>query len=268
MADTTQATLWQRVRAERRRRIHRFGRRLVKRLGKTMARQSLVGDPAVFDTSVLPWTARLEASWRPIRAELDRLLEYREHIPPFQEISPDQTRIATDTRWRTFIFYGFGHKAPKSCASCPVTTRLLESIPNLHSAWFSILAPGYHIPSHRGVTKGIIRTHLGLKVPAAAERCRMTIGDTSFHWQEGRCVVFDDTYRHEVLNDTPEERVVLIIDVDRPMRLWGRIISKTFLHALRLTAYFKDAKRNMRQWETKEERFLAAVQRAEEIHVP
>ncbi len=268
MGERDHQGLWQRLRAERRRRVHRFGRRLVKRLGRIMARQSLVGDPPIFDSSVLPWTATLEANWRTIRAELDRVLVYREHIPPFQEISPDQTRIARDTRWRTFIFFGFGHRAPRSCEACPETARLLAAIPNLRSAWFSILAPGYHIPSHRGVTKGIIRTHLGLKVPKAAERCRMAIADTSFHWQEGKCVVFDDTYRHEVTNDTDEERVVLIIDVDRPMRLWGRIINNAFLRALRWTAYFQDAKRNLHKWEDKEERFLAAVRRAEEIHVP
>jgi beta-hydroxylase len=267
MDQTYHGSLWQRVRAERRRRVKRLGRLLVRRLGKVMARQSRVGNLPVFDKGVLPWTAELEANWRPIRAELDRLLVHRERIPPFQDISPDQKRIATDTRWRSFIFYGFGERAAKSCAACPQTARMLERIPNLRSAWFSILAPGYHIPSHKGVTKGIIRCHLGLKVPADAERCTMTVGPVTFHWDEGRCVVFDDTYRHEVTNDTGEERAILLIDVDRPMGLLGRQINAAFLRALRWTAYFQDAKRNLKKWETDEERFLAAVRRADDMHV-
>ena len=32
-------------------------------------------------------------------------------------------------------------------------------------AFFSILAPGKHIPEHRGSLKGVIRYHLALKVP-------------------------------------------------------------------------------------------------------
>lgn len=232
-----------------------------------LGRQSLIGDTPIFAKTVLPWTAELEANWRTIRAELDRVLEHRERIPLFQDISPDQMRIATDTRWRTFIFYGFGFRAEGACAACPETVKLLERIPNLHSAWFSILGPGYHIPAHRGVTKGIVRCHLGLKVPRDAEKCRMEVGGETFHWEEGRCVVFDDTYQHEVWNETVDERAILLIDVDRPMKLPGRVVNAVFLRALKWTAYFQDAKRNLTNWENKEERFLSAVRRADDIHV-
>ena len=261
------ASFGQRLRKKRRRYVKRTGKRFIRGLADFLGRQSVIGDKPIFAKSVLPWTADLEANWRTIRTELDRVLEHRERIPLFQDISPDQMRIATDTRWRTFIFYGFGFRADRSCAACPETARLLERIPNLRSAWFSILGPGYHIPAHRGVTKGIIRCHLGLKVPRAAERCRMNVGGETFHWEEGRCTVFDDTYEHEVWNDTEEERAILLIDVDRPMRLPGRLVNLVFLRALKWTAYFQDAKRNLTKWENQEERFLAAVRRADDIHV-
>ena len=131
----------------------------------------------------------------------------------------------------------------------PSRTRLLETIPGLQSAFFSILAPGFHIREHRGVTKGIIRAHLGLIVPKAADQCYMRIGDERFSWEEGRVAVFDDTYRHEVFNNTDEERVVLLLDFDRPMRWPGRALHKGFIALIQQTAYYKNPVRNLEKWE-------------------
>ena len=64
----------------------------------------------------------------------------------FQEVSQDQMRIAKGDNWRTFILFGFGAKLEKNCRHAPVTAALLEKVPNLQTAWFSILEPGYLTP--------------------------------------------------------------------------------------------------------------------------
>jgi beta-hydroxylase len=189
------------------------------------------------------------------------ILKHREAVPLFQDVSPDQMRIAKGNNWRTFILYGFGTKLEKNCRKAPLTTRLLESVPNLQTAWFSILGPGYHIPAHRGVSKGILRSHLGLIIPKEAEKCRLRVDDKIQVWRPGEIFVFDDTYEHEVWNDTDEERVILLFDFDRPMRIWGRLINKTFISLLKLTAYYQEPKKNM---QTFEERFEAATRRADQ----
>lgn len=261
--EETSGTL-QRFRRLRRRYVKRVGKRGIRKLGDFLGHQSLVGDPPVFEPATFPFLEPLEREWRLIRSECDAILEAREHLPPFQSISPDQAKIASGDRWKTFILFGFGYKSERNCARCPETTRLLEAIPNLRSAWFSILSPGYHIPPHRGVTKGIVRGHLGLIIPAARERCTMRVGDRVCTWEEGKFLVFDDTYDHEVHNDTEEERTVLIVDFDRPMRMPGTIVSRAFLQGIRWTAYVQDARRNLNAWE---DRFEAAVQRADAFHV-
>lgn len=129
---------------------------------------------------------------------------------------------------------------------------------------FSILAPGYHIPPHRGVTKGLIRVHLALKIPREVENVRMRVGDGICHWTEGECLVFDDTFEHEVWNDTEEERVVLLFDFERPMRLPGRVVNWLFLHGIRWTAYFKEAQNNHAAWE---QQFESAVRWADAQHI-
>lgn len=240
--------------------MKRRGKRILRSLFTFLGRQSLIGDHPVYETSPFHWTRELESHWRVIQDELQALLAVREHLPSFHEVSPDQKKISSEDHWKTFIFYGFGYKSERNCQRCPQTARALSSIPNVKSAWFSILAPHYHIPPHRGVTKGVIRCHLGLIVPENREKCVMRVDDQICRWQEGQCLVFDDTYEHEVKNETDQQRVVLIIDVTRPMRLPGRLVNAILMHGIKWTAYVQDARKNLLAWE---DRFESAVRRAD-----
>jgi len=76
-----------------------------------------------------------EDRWEDIAAETHEVMKFRDTIPAFQEISPDQYRIATEKNWRTFILFGFGERLETNCAQMPVTTEILERVPNLRIAW-------------------------------------------------------------------------------------------------------------------------------------
>jgi aspartyl/asparaginyl beta-hydroxylase (cupin superfamily) len=254
-------TLQQRFKKARRKRVKNFGKRLIRRLANFLGRQSLVGDAPVLDAKQFAFLKTFTDDWPAIKAEVAEILKHREAIPLFQDVSVDQMKISKGNNWRTFILFGFGEKLEKNCRQAPVTTRLLEAVPNLQTAWFSILGPGYHIPAHRGVSKGILRAHLGLIIPKEAEKCRMRVGDTINVWRPGEIFVFDDTYEHEVWNDTKEERVILLFDFDRPMRFWGRLVNRSFVRLLKFTAYFQEPKKKMA---TFEDRFEAATRRANE----
>ena len=97
----------------------------------------------------------------------------------------------------------------------------MREIPGMTTAMFSILSPRKHILDHRGPYKGVLRYHLGLIVPEDAERCRIRVGEDVRHWEEGKSMIFDDTFNHEVWNDTDETRVVLFVDVLRPLPFPG-----------------------------------------------
>ncbi len=254
-----QLSVWERLRKRRRKKVKRYGKLFIRRMASYMGGQSLIDDTPIIDKTLFPPIKTLEDNWGAVRAELDGILKHREAVPLFQEVSPDQKKISIGDNWRTFILFGFGGKSEKNCRQAPETARMLETVPNLQSAWFSIISPGYHIPPHRGVTKGIIRCHLGLIVPKDAENCYMRVDDQIKVWKEGEAFVFDDTYEHEVRNDTEEDRVVLILDFDRPMRLGGRLFNRTFISLLKLTAYYQEPKKAMRSYE---DQFEAAVRRA------
>lgn len=249
-------------RAARRRFVKRNGRRIIKLVADFIVRQSLVEDRPVHDAGAFPFLAPIEADWTKIRAELDGLLKDRARLPAFHQISPDQQYISKGDHWKVFILFGFGVPSERNCARCPETARLLRSVPGLQSAWFSILAPRYHIPRHRGVTKSVLRAHLGLIIPAQRERCTMQVDDCTVGWEPGKCLVFDDFYPHEVWNETDEERVVLIFDFERPMRRPGQLANAVLMWGIKRTAYFKDAQRNLKNWD---ERLEAAVETADKM---
>lgn len=252
------ATHWiDRLRSKRRTLIKKAGKVFIRSIANDfMAKQSLVGNPPVFDASQFAWVKTLEDNWQAMRNELDAVLLNKELIPAFHQISPDQTRISKGDHWKTFPLVVFHETSAINCKRCPQTAAVLEKIPGLQNAWFSILAPGYHIPAHRGVTKAVIRVQLGLKIPKDRQNCTMRVDDVNFSWQEGKCVVLDDSFEHEVHNNTDEERVILFLDVDRPMKAPGRIASKILLFLLQRSAYVVDAKNNLQVWEQRYRDFL------------
>ncbi|MGI9372737.1 MAG: aspartyl/asparaginyl beta-hydroxylase domain-containing protein [Hyphomicrobiales bacterium] len=254
-------TWWQYTQMKRRFRTRWAGKHTIRALSGFLRSQSNFSDAPVMSVEQFAHLKVFSENWEAIRKEVDGILEHREAIPLFHEISKEQERISLGDKWRTFILFGFGDKLEKNCSQAPVTASLLERVPNIQTAWFSILGPNHHIPAHRGVTTGILRAHLGLIIPKQAEQCRLRVQDEIVVWKEGELFVFDDTYEHEVWNDTDEERVVLILDFDRPMHFLGRVLNKAFVQALKFTAYFQEPAKKM---QTYEDRFEAVVRRAEE----
>lgn len=254
--------IFARLAKQRRKRIKKFGKNFIRGMSGFVASQSRVGDVPVYDNADFPFVKLLEENWQVIRAELDEILKHRHAIPSFVELSQDQKRIASDERWKTFLLYGFGKPMESNCSHAPKTAELLSRVPSLQTAFFSILGPNYHVPTHRGVSKSIMRSHIALIVPKDRENCTIRIADQTVAWEEGKGFVFDDTYDHEVWNNTNEDRVVLLFDFDRPMRFWGRLLHRVFVAGLRMTAYYREPKRKMPGFG---DRFDAAVRRSQDF---
>lgn len=227
-------------------------------LDGVFGRFSKVGDRPVHAPDRFGWTSLLEENWTVMRQELDAILQHREALPSFQDIAEDASTISQDDNWKTFFLYGYGEKAEENCARCPRTTELIEQVPGMTTAFFSILSPGKHIPPHRGPYKGVLRYHLGLKVPEQAEQCRIRVDDQILHWEEGDSMVFDDTYNHEVWNETDEERAILFLDVKRPMYQPLAGLNDLLLGLLRYTPAVQNARENQKQWSARLEQVEGA----------
>ena len=224
---------------------------IIKRIEGLLVRLSRVPDQPWFDPSQFEWTSFLEHNAPAIRAELDGILKHPERIPNFQDISRDQTHLTDDHGWKTFFLKIYGYRIDGNCALCPETARILDAVPGVYTAVFSILAPRKHIPKHRGPYKGVLRCHLPLVVPENAEDCWIEVGGEVRHWETGRCLVFDDTYRHRVENNTDESRVVLFLDIKRPMKAPGTLLNDVVLGLIRRSPLIRDAIRNQKTWQAK-----------------
>lgn len=210
---------------------------------------SPLGDPHIYDARLFPWAAELEREWRLIRSELDAVMTFRDQMPSFQDILKEVGAIQSDNNWKTFFLAGIGMDCSENRKRCPETARLLGKIPGMTTAFFSILSPGKHIPAHRGAWNGILRLHLGLMVPAPRERVRIRIGNDFYSWREGEALIFDDTFNHEVWNDTNGYRVVLFVDFARPLFQPFHWLNLRLLHFGALAPFLREAGEKQKRWQ-------------------
>ena len=228
-------------------------------VGNFLIRQSPIPAQPVMDVSDFPWVAVLEESFPVIQRELDRVMEFRESLPQLHELQREQYRVNADNQWKVFVLLGWGHACKASERMCPETARILREIPGVRSALFSILDAGAHIPDHRGHLKGLLRGHLAMRVPKEREKCFLRVDGNICHWEEGKLLIFDDSYRHEVQNNTDEERIILLLHFDRPMNRLGRFMNAFLMSVIRKTPFVKKAIRNHDQWEEEFRKHLAAA---------
>jgi aspartyl/asparaginyl beta-hydroxylase (cupin superfamily) len=196
-----------------------------------------------------------------MRAELDEVLSYRDELPNFQDISIDQSSITSDDGWKTFFFAGYGFRSETNCARCPQTAQLLEGVPGLTTAFFSILSPGKYIGEHRGPWRGVLRYHLALAVPEPGSAAGIRVGGEVAHWVEGHSLLFDDGYPHEAWNDTEGVRVVLFVDVLRPLRPAAARVNRALIKVISASPYIRDAKTRHTAWERRFEALRAGAGR-------
>jgi len=218
-------------------------------MGQLMSPFSKVNTSPVIPNEQFEWASLLEENWEGIRSEVEKLLENDQHLPNIQDIQPAEAFLNGENKWKTFFLYGFGIKANKNCEKCPITTKVLEQIPGMITGFFSILYPGMHIPAHRGIFQGIVRTHLGLIIPGKTGDSRMQVGDETIKWSNGKAVFFDDTYKHEVWNDTDGIRVVLLIDSIRPYKSPIDKFNKSIIKSITESVYVKNAFKKNEEWE-------------------
>jgi len=214
-------------------------------------KHSLVGNPPVYDKRIFPWVEEVENEWAKIRQELDVVMQYRDELPSFHQIMSELKTITEDKNWKTYFLAGYGRESEENSRRCPETIRILKKIPGMKTAFFSILSPNKHIPAHKGPYNGVLRYHLGLIVPEPKEKCRIRVHDEIKHWSEGDSLIFDDTYNHEVWNDTPGYRVVLFVDFVRPVKFPFCLLNKLLIFVAKYMPSMREAEENQKKWEKK-----------------
>ncbi len=178
------------------------------------------GSPVLDVGTNFPSAAQFSSAWRSIADEARAVAQQMHRVPRFHEIMREQTSIsANDMRdWRMFILKVYGAEFPHNMAVCPTLAALVTASPDVLSASISFLAPGKHIPEHRGPFRGVLRFYLGPFMPLAADgrpAALLKVAGTDYRLAHGEYLLWDDTFPHEVTNDSDEVRTVLLLDVWR-----------------------------------------------------
>lgn len=191
----------------------------------------------------------LEDNWEIIRDEINAIIRNSESIPTLHEIDKGSEFISKndDKSWNVFVIslYNLWHK--HNMKMCPQTLKFLKPMKNVVTIFFSILEPRKIIPPHRGYSKGLIRYQLALKVPKKRNKCQLFVDNKPYSWQEGKSVLFDDTYIHEVKNETDESRIVLYLDIRKTnlkgfLKIYDRLLYRLGQMVILLNRSFKKSK--------------------------
>lgn len=167
----------------------------------------------VYDPKKFGWTEAFRASVPRIKREYTNFTIYAQ-VPVHQQINKDVSEnIMASGRWNT-IFLRVFSKDTKLTKYFPKTMELVNKC-RCTLAFFSILAPKTTLTPHVGVYQGVIRYHLCIKAPENYKDCYIIVNNKKLIWEEGKDIMFDDMFMHEVHNNTDEERVVLFLDIQK-----------------------------------------------------
>lgn len=176
-----------------------------------------------FEREDFDWIARLEAAAPAIREELGAVLadpgELSPYVPGQDQLPPDWRALADSADWSAYHLYRGGERQDDHCRRCPRTAEAVESMPLMASpghapeVFFSILRPGTVIPPHVGLANTKLAVHLALVIPPD---CSITVGGETRTWEEGRVLIFDDSFEHQAENASDRTRAVLIAEIWNP----------------------------------------------------
>ncbi|XP_068956108.1 aspartyl/asparaginyl beta-hydroxylase isoform X4 [Petaurus breviceps papuanus] len=170
------------------------------------------------------WTAKetgytelvktLERNWKLIRDEGLAVLDKTKGL-----FLPEDENLREKGDWSQFTLWQQGRKNENACRGAPKTCALLEKFPETTGCRrgqikYSVMHPGTHVWPHTGPTNCRLRMHLGLVIPK--EGCKIRCAQETRNWEEGKVLIFDDSFEHEVWQDATSLRLIFIVDVWHP----------------------------------------------------
>ncbi|MGC9665989.1 aspartyl/asparaginyl beta-hydroxylase domain-containing protein [Planosporangium sp. 12N6] len=190
---------------------------------------------------LFPEVRALEANFDQLKAEVQALLKKRE-LGRYEDIDPVRAaQISND--WRLYYAYMLGVSNEQAREDVPTLLEFAEKTPGVVSAMVSVLEPGVQLDAHAGPYAGILRYHLCIQT-AAVKPPSIRVDREFYTWKAGESIVLDDTFEHEVRNDSDEPRVIIIIDFRRPMGAFADGLNRYCLRAKRKVSGHYIAKAN------------------------
>ncbi|MGD2114195.1 MAG: aspartyl/asparaginyl beta-hydroxylase domain-containing protein [Acidobacteriota bacterium] len=159
-----------------------------------------------------PFVRKLEVLHPRIKAEVLRAVEAGTGVDRY-----DHYKVSDD-RWQAIYLFRGGAPVEASRELVPTTFRFMEEdlgdwLCPLLEMHFSMLSPHTRIPPHCDLWNFTINLHLAVSIP---EDCGIRVANETRQWDEGKCLLFDYSYRHQAWNDSDRHRICLLMDLWNP----------------------------------------------------
>lgn len=156
-------------------------------------------------------------------------------IKCFDEVLPIVTNLMikkNNNCWR-FKYLKRDGIMDKNLNKYPLLNKLLSD-EIIFDATISLLDPQVSIPEHRGYFKGVLRYHLCIETPDDDPlKPYIIVGGEKYTWKTGEGILFDDMFKHQVVNKSDKRRIVLFIDVIRTdIPIFLQKINNLILHII------------------------------------
>lgn len=174
-----------------------------------------VDNKPYIETRGFPQLKVFEDHWEEIRDEAVKLNE-QTHIKASDELDDLGFNSFFKTGWKRFYLKWYGASLSSANRLCPRTVELINSVPEVKGAMFAMLPPGAKLVRHRDPYAGSLRYHMGLVTPNSDD-CYINVDGEVYSWRDGEAVMFDETYLHYAANNTDSNRIILFLDIKRPV---------------------------------------------------
>ena len=169
---------------------------------------------SVFDARSVPGLEKIKQNYEIIRAEAKVLLDMGVFQRPPAADEPGYNTFEKGG-WRMYPLKWYTKECgPSAVRACPKTCAVMDSVPAVRSAMFTVLPPGAKLGRHHDPIASSLRYHLGLLTPNS-DLCALTLDGVKHVWKDGEELLFDQTYLHSAINRTNIVRVILFCDVEK-----------------------------------------------------
>ncbi len=129
---------------------------------------------------------------------------------------PEKELYDNQNCWNIIPFFAFGCWVEDNCDRYTALANWLKMIPNLRLATLSRLSPKTSLHPHKGWgshSNHVLRAHYGVKIPSL---CYVQVDEEIRFHEQDEWMVFDDSKTHMAANLSDRDRIVLIVDIERP----------------------------------------------------
>jgi len=168
-----------------------------------------------YNVEQFPELKVIEDNWEVIRDEA--LALYDKGYITVKDDLPASS-FYKNNRWVSFYLKLYDSDIPSARELAPKTMALIDQVPSMNLALFACLNPGKRINNHHDPFAYTLRYSLGLSTPNSDDS-GIVVNGVDYKWKDGESVIFDETYLHHAYNNTEKSRIILMTDIDRPLKI-------------------------------------------------